>query len=76
MKALTKTDFNFPGQKSVFHTADFADAAFVSTPCATAQIAAYNHFYRKAFAQNSEIPGTDRHPDNESGNGTARRRYL
>ena len=37
-----------------FHTADFAYAAFVSTPCATAQIAAYNHFYRKAFAQNSD----------------------
>ena len=32
------------------NTADFANTALVSTPCATAQVTAYNHFYRESFA--------------------------
>ena len=33
-----------------FHTADFAYTAFVSTPCATAKVTAYDHFNRETFA--------------------------
>ena len=33
------------------HAANFAYTAFVSTPCATTQVTAYNHFYRKTFTQ-------------------------
>jgi len=35
------------------HAADFADAALVGAPCATAEITAYNHFNRETFAHHA-----------------------
>ena len=36
-----------------FYATDFAYAVFVSTPCASAKIATYDHFYRETFAEYS-----------------------